>query len=119
MLELAHADDEFAPEERRHIEDVLARHFDISGDAARELMELAEGKRREASDIYQFTSVLTAHYDEGQRMVLAETLWRVVYADGRLSSHEDYLMRKLAHLLDLRPAYLAEARKRATRDRAE
>ena len=46
-------------------------------------------------------------------MVLAELLWRVVYADGELSRHEDYLARKIANLLDLRPGYLSEARNRA------
>ena len=45
-------------------------------------------------------------------MVLAEVLWRVVYADGELSRHESYLMRKLANLLELRPGFLAEARRR-------
>ena len=45
--------------------------------------------------------------------MLMEPLWRVVYADGVLSEHEDYLTQKLAVLLDLRPGYLAEARNRA------
>ena len=54
-----------------------------------------------------------AQYDEGQRMVLAELMWRVIGADGRLSEHETQLARKLAHLLDLKPGYLSEARRRA------
>ena len=37
-----------------------------------------------------------------------------LYADGELAKHEDYLMRKLSNLLQLRPGYLAEARKRAS-----
>jgi uncharacterized tellurite resistance protein B-like protein len=57
--------------------------------------------------------VITREYDEGQRLLLSELLWRVVDADGVLSEHEDYLTQKLAVLLDLRPGYLAEARKRA------
>ena len=54
------------------------------------------------------------HYDEGQRMVLAELLWRIVYADGKLSQREATLARKLGYLLDLPPGYLADARKKAT-----
>jgi len=113
LLELAHADDEFAAEERQHIEEVLARHFDLPAETAHELMAVAEEERREAVDLHQFASLVNASYDEGQRMVLAEVLWRVVYADGELSKHEDYLMRKLANLLELRPGYLNEARTRA------
>ena len=113
LLELAHADAEFDESERRHIEEALTRHFALPVDRARELIELADEERRRSVDLYQFTSLITQHYDEGQRLVLAEVMWRLVYADGELAKHEIYLMRKLSSLLDLRPGYLAEARKRA------
>lgn len=113
LLEMAHADDEFTSEERMHIEAVLVRHFDLDPDTARELIEVAERERRDATDLHQFTAIINRHYDDGQRMVLAELLWRVVYADGELSRHEDYLSRKIANLLELRPGFLAEARNRA------
>jgi uncharacterized tellurite resistance protein B-like protein len=113
LLELAHADSEFDESERRSIEEALTRHFDLDTDRARELMALAEEERLRAADLYQFTSLITERYDEGQRMVLAEVMWRIVYADGTLARHEIYLMRKLSALLDLRPGYLSEARKRA------
>jgi uncharacterized tellurite resistance protein B-like protein len=119
LLELAHADDEFSGEERRHIQEALARHFGLGAEAAAELMTLAQDRLGQATDLHQFTSVLAKQYDEGQRMVLAEVLWRVVYADGKLSQHESYLMRKLANLLDLRPGYLAEARKRVLPEGSE
>jgi len=37
----------------------------------------------------------------------------VVLADGKLSDRETMLARTLANLLELRPGYLAEARRRA------
>lgn len=113
LLEIAHADDEFADIERGHIEESLGRHFDLDDAAVTELMRLAETARREATDLHQFTAVINDHYDEGQRVVLVEILWRVVLADGELSRHESYLLHKLSNLLDLRPGYLAEARRRA------
>jgi uncharacterized tellurite resistance protein B-like protein len=119
LLELAHSDDDFSAEERRHIEDVLVRHFDLAPGEAGELIEVAERRRREAIDLYQFTSLINEHYDEGQRLLLAEIMWRIVYADGQLSKHEDALMRKLGQLLDLRPGYLAAARKRAAPGKRE
>ena len=113
LLEVAHADREFTEDERRHIEDVVMRHFDLDAANARDLMAVADEARRESVDLHQFTSLVTRHYDEGQRIVLAELMWRVIHADGRLSEHEAQLARKLASLLDLRPGYLAEARRRA------
>jgi uncharacterized tellurite resistance protein B-like protein len=113
LLEVAHADDEFTVGEQGHIEESLARLFDVPEQEVSELIALAEQERRGATDLFQFTAVINESYDEGQRMALAEVLWRVVFADGQLSAHESYLMRKISNLLDLRPGYLAEARKRA------
>jgi len=112
LLELAHADDEFTADERAHIEEALVRHFDLEPDAVTELIQLAEQERIRSVDLYQFTKLISEQYDLGQKMVLAEIMWRVVYADGELARHESYLMRKLSNLLGIKPGYLADARKK-------
>lgn len=114
LLELAHADGEFSPPERRHIEGALERHFNLDEATARELITLADAARAEAVDQFQFTKLITEQYDVGQRMVLAEVMWGVILADGEIADHEAYLVRKLAHLLQLEPAYLAQARRAAS-----
>jgi uncharacterized tellurite resistance protein B-like protein len=114
LLEIAHADDDFTDDERTHIEEVVVRHFALTPAEARGVMAVAEEARRDAVDLHQFTALVARHYDEGQRMVLAELLWRIVYADGKLSQREATLARKLGYLLDLPPGYLADARKKAT-----
>ena len=110
LLELAHADDEFSPAERAHIGAVLRRHFGLEDATVQELIELAEAQRRQTSDYYQFTRLIVARYDLGQRMVLAEIMWGVILADGKITEHESYLVRKLGNLLDLSPAYLSQAK---------
>ena len=114
LLELAHADDEFSMAERAHIESALQRHFELDDATTRELIELAQVERQQAVDHYQFARTITQHYDLGQRMVLAEVMWGVILADGEIARHESYLIRKLANLLDLAPAYLSQARRSAT-----
>ena len=106
----------FSHEEQRLIEESLGRHFGLSAEEGRGLIALAEERRKQAIDLHEFTRIVSTRYDEGQRMVLAELMWRVVDADGALSEHEDALMRKIASLLDLRPAYLAAARRRPAPD---
>jgi uncharacterized tellurite resistance protein B-like protein len=113
LLELAHADDEFSPAERVHIESALRRHFGLDEAQVRELIDLAEARRRDSVDHYHFARTITEHYDLGQKMVLAEVMWGVILADGEISRHETHLVRKLANLLDLAPAYLAQARRAA------
>jgi uncharacterized tellurite resistance protein B-like protein len=116
LLELAHADNEFSPAERSHIELALQRQFGLDEPTVRELMELAQIERAQAVDHYQFARTISRHYDLGQKMVLAEIMWGVILADGTIARHESYLVRKLASLLDLAPAYLAQARRAATPD---
>lgn len=114
LLELAHADGEFSPAEQAHIESALGRHFGLDEGTTRELIELGNRERQASIDHFQFTRLIVEHYDVGQRMVLAEVMWGVILADGRIADHEGYLVRKLAHLLELPPAYLAEAKRAAS-----
>jgi uncharacterized tellurite resistance protein B-like protein len=113
LLELAHADGEFSAAEQEHIQRTVVRHFGLDESTATELIRLAESERRQSLDHFQFTRLIAEQYDLGQKMVLAEVMWGVILADGKLSDHETHLVRKMASLMQLAPAYLAEARRAA------
>jgi uncharacterized tellurite resistance protein B-like protein len=91
----------------------LARHFGLPQAAVAELMALAESERSQSLDHFQFTRLIASEYDLGQKMVLAEVMWGVILADGKLSDHETHLLRKMASLMQIEPGYLAEARRSA------
>jgi len=112
LLELAYADDKFTDAERTHLEYAVQRQFGLDQDQASELVQLAEEQRAQAVDLWSFTNLIADNYSLGQKMVLAEAMWGLVFSDGDLASREDYLMRKISGLLRLEPGYLAEARKR-------
>jgi uncharacterized tellurite resistance protein B-like protein len=114
LLELAHADDEFTATERSHIESAVRRHLNVDEDMAARLIDLAEQERKSAIDLYQFTSLIRDNYDLGQKTLLAEIMWGVVLADGEIAQHESYMLRKIANLLDIKPGYLSDAKKRIT-----
>ena len=112
LLEVAYADDFFGPDERKHLRNLVRRHFGLRKEAADELVTLAEDERRESVDLWGFTNLIRENYSVGQKMVLAEAMWGLVLADGQLASREDYLIRKISNLLGLKAGYLSEARKR-------
>jgi len=116
LLELAYADDDFSEAERMHIEAVVRRHFNVDEATARELMALAAEKQAKAIDLFQFTNLIRENYDLGQKTLLAEIMWGLVMADGKIAAREAYMLRKIANLLDLKPGYLSAARKRAEDD---
>jgi uncharacterized tellurite resistance protein B-like protein len=117
LLELAHADGEFSAEEREHIQRTVVRHFGLDEETGAELVRLGEAERQQSLDHFQFTRLIATEYDLGQKMVLAEIMWGVILADGRLSDLETHLVRKFASLMQLEPAYLAQARKAAAGER--
>ena len=111
LLELAHADAKFSEAERKHLRGAVRRQFGLEEMQATELLDLAEQERARAVDLYQFTTLIKEHYSKGQKMVLLEVMWGLVYADGELQAKEEYLMRKICGLLDLEVGYLADVKK--------
>ena len=90
----------------------MRRHFGLRAEAAAELIVVAEDERQRRTDLWGFARLVKAHYSTGQKLVLAEAMWGLVLADGRLAAREDYIMRKISRLVGLKTGYLAEARKR-------
>jgi len=113
LLDVAYADGTFTEEERAHLEGTLGRHFALSHEAVRALIEAAERERAAAIDHFRYTHTLHQNFDVGQKMVLAEVMWGLVLSDGAVDDHEHYLTRKISNLLELEPGYLSTAKQRA------
>lgn len=112
MIELAKADFEEDDIERQLILAMLRDTFDIEGDYLEELMTTAEEASADANDLFQFTSLVNDHYDNGQKIMLLENLWRVAYADGRLDKYEEQFIRKIAGLVNLPPSEFTKTKLR-------
>ena len=119
LIEIAHADEDFTDDERQHLTSAVRRQYGLEDDEADQLIELAEEARASAVDLWQFTKLIKQNYSLGQKMVLVEVMWGLVYSDGELSDHEESLMRRVCHLLNLAPGYLADVRKRVEGGRDE
>ena len=99
LLEIAHADEVFQPEERDRIERHIREEMHVSEDELQEVFRIAEEERRESVDLFHFTQLLREHLSRDQRLRLVEAIWGVVYSDGSLSEVEGHLARKIAELL--------------------
>jgi len=99
LLEIAHADDVFAPEERERILRAVREDLGVPAADVAEVVRLAEVERRESVDLYQFTKLVSEKFTRAQRLRLVEVIWGVVYADGELTAVENQLARRIAELL--------------------
>jgi uncharacterized tellurite resistance protein B-like protein len=101
LLEMAHADDEFNVREESQILAILKQKYHLSDEDARQLLVLADLERKESLDLWQFTNLINQHYSKYEKRGIVETLWQVIYTDGKADMHEEYLMRKLTYLLNI------------------
>jgi uncharacterized tellurite resistance protein B-like protein len=110
FLEMAHADSEFSDEEKRHILETIKDNFSLTDQDANDLLTLADQERKESLDLWQFTNLINDHYSREDKLKVVETLWKVIYTDGKIDQHEDYLIRKLTYLLNLQHEDMIEAK---------
>jgi uncharacterized tellurite resistance protein B-like protein len=113
VAEVARLDGGIDAAERAAVVDAIRDHFGIDDAEARTLVELAEDEAREATDYYQFTSLIRERYSQEQRQQIVEMLWRAAYADARISAHEHHVIRKVADLLYVPHASYIAAKMRA------
>lgn len=113
LVEVAGADEEFAPEECERIIEILRRRFDLTQDEAEDLLRVSQEKASESSDLWKFTNQLNQNCTPAEKQQVVEEIWRVIFADGNLDAHEDYVIHKLARLLNLDHPQLIEAKMRA------
>ena len=99
--------------ERQAVLQGVRVHFGLDPAEAEELVRLAEAEAREATDYYQFTSLIRERYSQEDRQAIVELLWRVAYADATLSAHEIHVIRKIADLLYVSHAAYIAAKMRA------
>jgi len=110
LLEMSNIDGEFSALERENIISILKRDFDLSDEHATTLLEASSEELKGSIDIWQFTNLINQNYSIEEKIRVVEMVWDVVYADGKLDKHEDYLVHKLATLLRLTHKQLIEAK---------
>lgn len=117
MVEAAHADQEFTHEERAHIVDAMQKRFSLTAEEAHELLEEAEAIHSESHSLFGFTRAINENFSVAEKIETMEEVWRLMYSDGVLNAHEDHLVHKLQHLLNLNHQQLIEAKMRVLAER--
>lgn len=101
LVEMARIDEEFTAAEMDTILEVLIERYGLSRENARDIVAGADRALENSLDLWQFARRINTHYTIAEKLELVDTLWRLVYLDGRMDAHEHYLMGKLKNLLRL------------------
>ena len=99
LLEMMRMDYEVRDAEKETVMDALRRKFELSDEETAELLRLAEEEAGQATDYYQFTSLINQGFALERKIKVIEHLWEVAYADGELDKYEEHMVRRIAELL--------------------
>ena len=99
LVEVARADYTEELVEDRAIVRLLRKFFELSDEEVALLADKAKDAADHAASLQGFTRQLNDERELSEKHEIIEMLWRVAYADERLSKYEDSLVRKIADLL--------------------
>ncbi len=99
MLEMVGMDNQVTEDEIRQLSVSLKERLGLSQQEIAEISQLANESLQNSTDYYQFTSLINEHYQLPQKCQIIENLWQIALADGKIDSHEEHYLRKIADLL--------------------
>lgn len=117
LVRIARSDGDYAEEEARRIDRLMAKRYDLSPFEATALRRDGEALEAEAPDTVRFTRAIKDAVPYEDREAVIEAMWDVVLADGVRDHEEDALLRLVANLLGVndRDSNLARKRVEAAR----
>lgn len=101
LVEIAKIDEKFTQAEMEKIISILKERYGLSQEYADALIAEAEKELEKSVDLWQFARLINENYTNLEKIKIIETLWDIVYVDGKMDQYEHYLMNKLKNLLRL------------------
>ncbi|MEG3190865.1 MULTISPECIES: TerB family tellurite resistance protein [Novilysobacter] len=99
LLEMAVTDDGGERIELDVVHQAMRAAFGINPAELQALLDQAHDARKQSVSMYDFTRELRVGLAPEQRAELVEWLWRVAFADARLATDEEHMVRRVADLL--------------------
>lgn len=117
LIEIATIDNEFSEEEKKAITKTLTHQFNLTEAEVAEVIVATKEELAERIDTYYFTNLINDNFDRPTKLKIIEMIWDVIYADGQLDAHEDYLVHRFAKLLRLEHNEMIDAKLKAKKNR--
>lgn len=113
MLEMAGADNDYAPEEVKTCFRNLEKIFLLSDTEALDILEKAEGIRTDKEKVSELIESINKSFSSEQKVLILSLIWKVVVADQKIEKNELRYANQLRVRLQLTEDEGEEARKMA------
>jgi len=84
FVEMARIDEKFTPAEVDTIISILREKYGLSREHADALLAEADKELEESLDLWQFASLINKNYSVDEKIEIIETLWQMVFVDGKM-----------------------------------
>ena len=108
LIHAAKIDENYTSEEREIIKKTVNKLYPDLNDS-NEVILKAEQKENDSNHIQEFTKDVKSLSVEN-KIIIVETLWRIILSDGKSDIYENNLMRRLAGLLYLDDKIVGETK---------
>ena len=108
LIHAAKIDENYTSEEREIIKKTVNKLYPDLNDS-NEVILKAEQKENDSNHIQEFTKDVKSLSMEN-KIIIVETLWRIILSDGKSDIYENNLMRRLAGLLYLDDKIMGETK---------
>jgi uncharacterized tellurite resistance protein B-like protein len=113
FLEIGRIDGTFTRGETDALLLILREKYGLLREDADALIREADRELENSVDYWQFSDLINNNYSTKEKISIVETLWRIVFVDGKMDQYEHYLMNKLGNLLRLSHTQLIDAKLKA------
>lgn len=113
FLDTAYADGNIAEAELSCLQQALIDTFNMSADAAADLIAQARSQLDNATGMYVYTRRLREAWSVQQRQQLLQCLWAIAMADDHIDNYEESHLRQLADQLGLMHQEYVQAKHQA------
>ena len=99
LVHAARIDENYSSDEQKIIKETLIK-FGAKIENVDKILKMAEKTEESSIQILEFTKEIKS-MNHGSKVKIIETLWKIIYSDGKSDMFEDNLMRRLSGLLYL------------------
>ena len=108
LIHAAKIDENYTSEEKEIIKKTVKKLYPDLDDLDEDIVQ-AERKESDSNHIQEFTRDVKSLSTEN-KIIIVETLWRIILSDGKSDIYENNLMRRLAGLLYLDDKIVGETK---------
>lgn len=101
LIEMAKSDNDFSESERAKIISIIRDTFKLDEFEIEDLIFLSEQKLTDAKAMSEFTEFIKTNFSLDEKLDLVKNLWRIIYNDDDLHSHEQAMIKKLTMFLEI------------------